>query len=398
MRNKALAAAALVAAGLAMAAISSRLQPAAAPAPAPPPPVLAPAAGEAAFTAQMLAPDALPAGLATVPLQAEGRVVWMQPGESLRHQWPGLTIRARFEGGSAYLLFDDAVNRFRVTIDGAAAGALTVTRPGRAVVALTGLTPGLHDILVQKLNESPAPAGFGGIRAPVAATPPAPVAAPIIEFIGDSDSVGYGNTASARDCSGDQVFLATDSTQAFPAQVAARLGARARVIARSGIGIVRNYEGAAPGETMLDLYPLDQPAMDALPALPEDPAELVVLALGSNDFSTPLAKDEGWTGPADLEADAAAGLADLAEAALRRNPGADLLLLAFGEYGAGLMEAHHQAMARLLATLPDARLVTLPELARDACHWHPSLADHARIAETLLTALAPEPAADRVHE
>lgn len=193
----------------------------------------------------------------------------MQPGQSLRHHWPGLVIHSRFDGTVAYLVFDDAVNRFRLTVDGARETALILTRPGRAVIELAGLAPGPHDITLEKLNESAAPAGFGGIWAKAAA-PEAPAdRRPLIEFIGDSETLGYGNTAPGRDCTAEAVFLTTDSTAAFPARVAAALGGQARVIAQSGIGIVRNHQGLSPGITMTDLYPLDEPTAAALPALPE---------------------------------------------------------------------------------------------------------------------------------
>ncbi|OHC45878.1 MAG: hypothetical protein A2092_14440 [Rhodobacteraceae bacterium GWE1_64_9] len=392
MRNKALAAAALVAAGLAVAATGSRLQPDAAAAPPAPIPVIAGLQPQdRGLSARLLAADDLPADLHPSPLQAEGRLVWMQPGQSLRHHWPGLVIHGRFDGTLAYLVFDDAVNRFRLTVDGARETALILTRPGRAVIELAGLAPGPHDITLEKLNESAAPAGFGGIWAKAAA-PAAPAdRRPLIEFIGDSETVGYGNTAPGRDCTAEAVFLATDSTAAFPARVAAGLGGQARGIAQSGIGIVRNHEGLSPGITMTDLYPLDEPKAAALPALPEPPAQLVVLALGSNDFSTPLDKGESWDGTPDLEADAAAGLAELARAALQRNPGAELLLLAFAEHGDSLMEAHRQAMAHIKPEAPQVRLVTLPALDRTACQAHPSVGDHARIAEILLATIAELP-------
>lgn len=394
MRNKALAAAALVAAGLAVAATGSQFYRPSPAGPPPPPPVISgPSPEDGGFSARLLGADALPSGARPVPLQADGRLIWMQPGKSLRHHWPGLAIHGNFTGTGAYLLFDDAVNRFRLTLDGNAKSALTITRPGRRLIELAGLPPGPHSLTIEKLSESPQAAGFGGIWAKPGgeALAPPPARQPLIEIIGDSDSIGYGNSAPGRDCTADQVFLATDATQAFPALVAAELGAASRVIARSGIGIVRNYEGAAPGETMLDFYPLDQPATDALPAQTETPADLIILALGSNDFSTPLAKGESWNGMPDLEFDAATGLAELAATAQLRNPGAALLLLAFGEYGDSLMEAHRQAMAQIKPATPDARLIVLPELERTACHWHPSLADHRKIADHVLEAIAALP-------
>ncbi|MFZ0099832.1 MAG: lipase, partial [Gemmobacter sp.] len=171
-----------------------------------------------------------------------------------QHLWPGVQWRARFSGTGLWLLFDDSVNRYRIEIDGHPVGI--VTRPGNQGIALAGLADGAHDITLVKINESHGPARFGGFFLPTGTDglPPPPPAPMLIEFIGDSDTVGYGNTVVARACTADTVFLTTDISRSFGPRVAAHLGADYRMIARSGIGLVRNYDGSDPGRTMATLY------------------------------------------------------------------------------------------------------------------------------------------------
>ncbi|MEM8663983.1 MAG: hypothetical protein AAGF49_07645 [Pseudomonadota bacterium] len=77
---------------------------------------------------------------------------------AVRHQWPALYASARFSGDALLLAFDDAVNRYRVTLDGGPgngnATALIITRPGKSVVQVAGLGPGPHDVRLDKISEA----------------------------------------------------------------------------------------------------------------------------------------------------------------------------------------------------------------------------------------------------
>ena len=195
-------------------------------------------------------------GLAGQPLAwaAEGRFAVVQGGRGLRHEWPGLALRSRFAGPSLVLQFDDYVNRYRLTVDGT--DVAVITRPGKASIRVDGLGPGEHVLHLAKLSESPAPADIVGLRVPDGGTPLSPPALPDrrIDVYGDSDSVGFGNLSAFRDCPGENVFLQTDTTLAWPTLLAGRYGAVARVTARTGIGLVRNAGGAFPGKAMSDLW------------------------------------------------------------------------------------------------------------------------------------------------
>lgn len=294
------------------------------------------------------------------------------------HEWPALQWHARFSGTGLSLLFDDPHNRFRLSVDGTQVAELT--RPGRRVVDLSGLAPGPHEVALEKFSESPGPARFGGFFLPPGATAlPAPAPpARLIEFIGDSDTVGYANTSDRRICTPDAVFLSTDTGASFGPRAATEIGAGYRLIARSGIGLVRNYDAADPGRTMASLYP-------SKPGRPQPWA--IVIGLGSNDFATVPRPDERWPDTAALRIDFTGALVGFVRQRHAAAPEARIVLVAFTEYGPDIRKAHEDAVAELARGGIDTTLILLPKLDRDACDWHPSPKDHAMIARKLIVAL-----------
>ena len=338
---------------------------------------------DAPFSAQLLPPQP---GLIALPARLTGRMAAGKTPGSILHEWPSLQAVARFQGEAVTLRLSDAVDRWRITLDG---GAVEIARPGLMDLRIEGLAAGPHEIRAERISEWHGAAEFDGFFLDPGATPlPAPEAAPrLIEFIGDSDTVGFGNTSLRRDCNSEQVFAATDTTKAFPARVARELVADYRVIARSGIGLARNAGGEEPARTMRQLYPLALPSDPEAASLPAPAADILVIGLGSNDFGSDFAKDEPWQDNETLSRDFGPALATFARARLAENPGAELILLAFGEYGEVLTDPYRQTAEALAAEGFSLRLVELSKLERTACLWHPSLSDHAKIAQILTDAI-----------
>ncbi|MCF3974880.1 SGNH/GDSL hydrolase family protein [Paracoccus salsus] len=304
------------------------------------------------------------------------------------HQWPAFRASARFTGPRIALAIDDAANRYRITVDEA---TVMLTRPGEGLLWIDGLGRGEHRISIEKLSETLEPARFGGFFLPAGGTALPPLAsAPLIEFVGDSDTVGYGNTAPGRDCTAEQQYLATDTSKAYGPLTARALGADYRVVAKSGIGLIRNL-GGDTDVTMRDLYDLAVPALPDAPRAPEPAADAVVIGLGSNDFARPSDADDSREATLRFQRAFSAALLDFMHARRAEAPDARIVLLVFGEYGRNLVDAHRQARDEFAAAGDHADLVVLPELARTACHWHPSLNDHQVIAMTLTGLLRSPP-------
>ncbi|WP_294320007.1 SGNH/GDSL hydrolase family protein [uncultured Sphingomonas sp.] len=330
----------------------------------------------------------LPADAATgraLPLTVGGRVV---PGDGdlsrYRRQWPGTYFEGAFQGRDVDVAVGPGEVSLRIRIDDAAPVALVRPAPGR--YRLRAAKAGRHRVRVDVVSESQAGAtAFGGLYAPVGSTALAAPAAPrrAIEFIGDSHTVGYGNTSTSRDCTEAQVWETTDTSQGIAGQLSRRYGAGYRVNAISGRGIVRNYGGfAAP--TVPDAYPYalfdgKTPANDA-----GWQPQVIVMALGTNDFSTPLKPEERWKSRDALHADYEARYVRFVQDLRRRSPRAFFVLWAT-DLADGEIAREVAKIGEKLRAAGETRFAVVPMtgLSFGGCHFHPNVADDVKIAAAI---------------
>lgn len=307
-------------------------------------------------------------------IHAGGRTVTAADG-SRSFGWPGVYFEARFRGPAVRVRFDAPADHLRLSIDGAEHRVFRA--PGAVDVVIDGLAPGDHIVRLEKLTESQSGSSrFLGFEAP-GGTPLPPIRRQRqIEFIGDSFTVGYGNTASTAECTSQQVHDLTDTSHAFGPRVAKAIGADYRIHAFSGFGMVRNYNGSSAGQSLPAIYPRAIPGEQAMTAA--DSAwrpQIIVINLGTNDFSTPVKAGEAWR-DADALRDAyrdryVAFVTGLAA----RNPKARFVLM-----GSDIFFADVAAVAARLRPGVNVRTVRFTGLALTGCHGHPSLADHKRLA------------------
>ena len=357
-----------------------------------------------AMTSGSGAPSVRVEGIESLPRQARalaarpvGRVEAMAGAPGWRYQWPGTYFEARFSGDVVFIDLGTGEKHARISIDGREVADLL--RPRHHQWRVGGLAPGEHAVRVDIVSESRDGAQtFGGFAVParaLARTPP-PARTRAIEFVGDSYTVGYGAGSSARTCSDDEVWRTTDNSLAFGPQVARRFDADYRIMAISGRGMVRNFANG-PGDTLPAAWRRWLPGEEVSPVATDEAAwspQLIVIGLGTNDFSTIVGPGEPWRDDAAMTADFESRYVDFVGELHRRHPSARVLLLAT-DAGAGAAE---RAIARVRARLaedgvPVGDVLALGSLALDACDWHPSRADHEAIARRLgaaVTALIPE--------
>jgi lysophospholipase L1-like esterase len=343
------------------------------------------------WAAPQLSPQPVqaPAGLSAVASAPVARTV---PGEAgLAYQWPGAYFELNFEGSSAYFKLGAGAVILRVSVDGQALPLLT--KPAAGVYAVSELAPGAHALRLEVLTEHQAgPNRFGGFLLPAdAKAQPALERARRIEFIGDSHTVGYGNTSNSRDCTQDQVWATTDNTQAYGPITARHYNADYRVTAISGRGVVRNYDGFASPK-LPEAYP--HTLLD--PTSPRDTSDwqpqVVAMALGTNDFSTPLKAGEAWPTREALQADFRQRYAAFLKQLRARYPQA-LLVVWATDGAAGEILTQAAAVVQGLQREGERRIRLVPMHGLDmmGCHWHPSLADHRKIAKALVSLIDAEP-------
>jgi len=331
---------------------------------------------------------AAPRGAEKLPVHVGGRVV-REPGGALGFGWPGVYFEGRFQGSAVRVRFEAPAEHMRLTVNGEE--KMLFKWAGSVDTLIGNLPPGEHVVRLEKLTESQTGGGrFLGFFAEAGSsglpTSPKPRQ---IEFIGDSYTVGYGNLSPVRECSGREVHDRTDTQQAFGAIVARRLGADYRINAYSGYGMVRNYNGGSPGESLPLIYSRLKPDRPAQvePADAGWRPQLIVINLGTNDFSTPLKAGERWASPQELRSSYRRAYVDFVRRLHRRHPAARFILMGSEAFAADV----EQVAASLSATPAIVTTVRFGELDLTGCDWHPSLADNRKLADLIMKTIAEQP-------
>ena len=344
---------------------------------------LALAGTSAALAQQVVRVDSEPAGLQALRAHVSGRVQALPDG-SMRRQWPGTYAEAAFVGSDAYFRVGPGDVSLRLRVDGQAPIPLVKPAPGLYRVTVPG-TAASHRIRVDVASESQGGAtSFGGFFLAAGARPATLAArAHQVEFIGDSHTVGYGNTSATRECTGDEVWASTDTSVGVAAKVSARYDADYQVNAISGRGIVRNFNGFAA-----DLLPAAYPhVLFDKATVASDPnwrPQAILINLGTNDFATPLHEGEKWTQREQLRADFVAGYANFVHELHRLHPQAYVLLwVSWNEDSEVATEVRKVVTREQQSGNARIGFVAVPNLAFTGCHYHPGVADDQTISLAL---------------
>ncbi len=328
-----------------------------------------------------------PTGVVPLAMTAHGRVETQAPlaeasgpGGELVYQWPGNGFDAAFGGQAVYFNTGQGRQALHVSVDGEPVAKLLSTGP--TTYRIAGLTDGDHQIHVQVVDESQsAPEGFRGFLAPADRAQPAPAPKPRqIEFIGDSYTVGYGNTSTERKCTQEQIWATTDVSQSFGALTAQNYGADFQVNAISGRGVVRNYNGSA-GDTLPAAYPFVLFDKKELYVDARWHPQVIVVGLGTNDFSTPLHPGEPWKSRDALHTDYEQSFGRFLQGLRAHDAGA--LLIVWATDGAkGEIEAEARKVVEQMKNAGESRIDFVPVhgLAMTGCDSHPSDADDQTIS------------------
>jgi hypothetical protein len=284
------------------------------------------------------------AGGGGAPAEAAFHLVGRYDARTSTASWSGSSVIATVNGPDVSVrLASVAGIWFEIVIDGVSTGRFVTTGGDGLYPLATGLSGGAHTVEIVRRNE-----GYFGTFSFVGFEPASAIVPSVypyehrIELIGDSLTCGYGIEGPDEFCN---FSAATESAYGTYALVAAReLDAAAHLICYSGKGVHQNYGGDTQ-EPMPELYPRTFTGEQAVLWDPADfPAEVVVVNLGTNDFSAPL--------------DDAAFVADyvaLLETARQRHPSAYLLGITWAHWGA----ANEALVEDAVAMFADANSGTL---------------------------------------
>jgi lysophospholipase L1-like esterase len=216
--------------------------------------------------------------------------------EGPRLGWPGIHVVVRFQGTSlkaklAETSLFQGPSWYDVIVDGQPAAPFSATAGTSDASLATGLAAGTHVVELWRRTEGLVGVtqvlGFdygGGQLLP----PPSP-AARRIEFLGDSETAGYGLECK----SASEAFTgATENERmTYAALMADAFGAERSNVGYSGKGVLRNYDPDQV-DTLLALYGR---------SLPDDGTstwtssswvpDVVFIAAGTNDYANPAVRD-----------------------------------------------------------------------------------------------------------
>lgn len=340
-----------------------------------------------------------------------GRVDASDP-ETVRFDWPGTVIEARFQGSQVKALINAAGVRFDVYIDNvkvppkadALGKASLFVTAGQTEYALAeGLPAGEHSLRIEKRSETLFMAvEFMGLTLDAGATLKALPARSErrIEFIGDSYTAGYGNEspsktsptrqdASGRECSNDELVAHTNTQATYAVLAAKALGAEYQVNAFSGLGMARHYNGSTAFLPFSEYY---RKALISVPGGPDYDSkgwvpQVVLIGLGTNDFSTPLGAAEAAAYPTRQALYQAYQdrYRDFLKSLRARYPGVKFILMATNLWPDDEMKAQVKqviANEKILGNT-DLAYFELLNLTGYGCGWHPDLGTHSQHSRQL---------------
>ena len=121
--------------------------------------------------------------------------------------------------------------------------------------------------------------------------------------------------------------------------------------------------------------------------------DIIVIALGGNDFATPLNPDERWKTREALQDDFVEKHESFILSLREKHPGAHLVLLSYDPINKELENQVTRVVEKLKMKGEDrVDLVGIRPTTLSACQWHPSEADHRDAADILIRHIEANPA------
>jgi lysophospholipase L1-like esterase len=215
-----------------------------------------------------------------------GRFDFGDGGQGPRADWSGSAWVTRFRGTGIRVALTGGANQFAALVDDGQPTVVKFAGDAGVVTVASGLSDAEHTLALSRRTEASfGPVRFDGFTVTGGALVPSPP--PFtrkLEFVGDSITCGYGNEGAVATCA----FSPNTENEylAYGALTARALDAEHRVVAWSGLGMVRNYADRA-GPRIPELYGRTL-ATDAASLWDTSRwvPDVVVINLGTNDFST----------------------------------------------------------------------------------------------------------------
>jgi len=208
---------------------------------------------------------------------------------------------------------------------------------------------------------------------------------PHILFIGDSISAGFGSESNKRDCDWQEIVNTSNARVAFPYLSSKSLGASYTQVSYSGLGLIRNWSGNQPHHTI-------RTYTEKLSAVFNDRTEfedrfpnLIVIEVGTNDFSTDPQNGEPWDTISDVENAWVNEMVAYTLQIRNRYPAVPIVYMPRPAYPYDLIIP---ATEKAMTLLKDKEVLQLYShvfsSTFEGCVWHPTQTEHQAISNDLV--------------
>jgi lysophospholipase L1-like esterase len=299
----------------------------------------------------------------------------------------GFTFKGTTCSIYAYINNENGHNYLQYELDGKYQKRIKVSGKDRQPIVITASKSGSHKVWIYKATEAHSGSifiekisgnGLEALQRPKM---------PLIEFIGNSITCGAASDPSEVPCGTGVYHDQHNAYQAYGPRVARALNANFILSSVSGIGIYRNWNSDGP--TMPQVYEsVDfQASSHRIWNFSAYRPDVVSIALGTNDYSNGDGKRERLPFDSAIFVDSYIKFVQLVKS---KYPDAQIALLGSpmvrGDRGERLKRCLSAVKGKIDGAYPQDKPVSLfffKPMEPKGCTGHPSIEDHAVLAEEL---------------
>ncbi|TQF67589.1 SGNH/GDSL hydrolase family protein [Pseudoalteromonas luteoviolacea] len=207
---------------------------------------------------------------------------------------------------------------------------------------------------------------------------------PHILFIGDSISAGFGSESTKRQCTWTEIVNSSNARLAFPYLTATQLDASFTQVSYSGLGLIRNWSGNDSHHDLRTYYDKVSAVFGDHQGYEDTHPDLIILEVGTNDFSTDPQPHEPWENIQEVKAHWIDTMVEFTNTLRYRYPNAPIVYMPRPAYPYDfIIPATLEAKSRLEEVGVDALYSHTFISPLEGCIWHPTSAEHMDIATKL---------------
>lgn len=203
-------------------------------------------------------------------------------------------------------------------------------------------------------------------------------------YIGDSISAGFGSESNKRECTWSEVVNSSNARQAFPYMASQVLNTSFTQVSFSGLGLIRNWSGNQSYHDLPYYFDKAGAVFDAEVEFQDTYPDLIVVEVGTNDFSTDPQPHEPWQTIAEVQQAWVTEMVSFVTTLRSRYPERPIVFMPRPAYPYDLIISSTEEALKHLRKQGQSQLFTkIFSSPLNGCIWHPTASEHQTIADDL---------------